>query len=187
MLMIGTGAILQSDLHADSAGWSLLPGLIVAGAGVGLATAALISHTMAAVPSGPAGSRPAPSTPPASLASRSASRSSAACTGRLASHLAAAATGPERWPRRWRAGRPAPCWPIHPPRPGQRRGGGPRRISVGLHIGLLVAGGLGLVGGMVALAALKRHPAAGPAAGQIPASQAVPEPGGTALTCGVMI
>jgi hypothetical protein len=38
-----------------------------------------------------------------------------------------------------------------------------------LHIGLLVAGGLGLVG-------LKRHPAAGPAAGQVPAEQAVLEP-----------
>jgi len=49
--------------------------------------------------------------------------------------------------------------------------------AYGLHIGLLVAGGLGLVGGMVALAALKRHPAAGPAAGQVPAEQAVPEPG----------
>jgi hypothetical protein len=49
--------------------------------------------------------------------------------------------------------------------------------AYGLHIGLLVAGGLGLVGGIVALAALKRHPEAGPAAGQVPAGQAVPEPG----------
>ena len=50
MLLIGTGALLQSRLSAQSGGMALLPGLIVAGAGVGLATAALVSHAMAAVP-----------------------------------------------------------------------------------------------------------------------------------------
>jgi hypothetical protein len=49
--------------------------------------------------------------------------------------------------------------------------------AYGLHTALLVAGGLGLAGGIVALAALKRHPAAGPAAGQAGAAETVPEPG----------
>jgi hypothetical protein len=37
MMLIGTGALLQSMLYARSGGMALLPGLIVAGAGVGLA------------------------------------------------------------------------------------------------------------------------------------------------------
>jgi hypothetical protein len=40
-----------------------------------------------------------------------------------------------------------------------------------------MAGGLGVAGGIVALAALKRHSAAVPAAGQVPAAEAAPEPG----------
>jgi hypothetical protein len=40
-----------------------------------------------------------------------------------------------------------------------------------------VAGGLGLAGGIVALAALRKHPVAEPDADQVPAAEPVPEPG----------
>jgi EmrB/QacA subfamily drug resistance transporter len=50
MLLVGTGALLQAILNVHSGGSALLPGLIVAGAGVGLATPTLVSNAMSAVP-----------------------------------------------------------------------------------------------------------------------------------------
>jgi EmrB/QacA subfamily drug resistance transporter len=50
LLLVGAGAFLQSRLGAGSGATALLPGLIVAGTGVGLATPVLVSNAMAAVP-----------------------------------------------------------------------------------------------------------------------------------------
>ena len=50
MALVGTGALLQAGLEAGS-GWThLVPGLIVAGVGVGLATPTLVSSAMSSVP-----------------------------------------------------------------------------------------------------------------------------------------
>ncbi len=50
MALVGAGALLQAGLGAQS-GWThLVPGLIVAGIGVGLATPTLVSSAMSAVP-----------------------------------------------------------------------------------------------------------------------------------------
>jgi EmrB/QacA subfamily drug resistance transporter len=50
MTLVGAGALLQATLTPHSSGLALLPGLIVAGAGVGLATPTLVSSAMSAVP-----------------------------------------------------------------------------------------------------------------------------------------
>ena len=50
MALVGAGALLQAGLGAGSAWTHLVPGLIVAGIGVGLATPTLVSSAMAAVP-----------------------------------------------------------------------------------------------------------------------------------------
>jgi predicted MFS family arabinose efflux permease len=48
--LIGAGALLQALVRADSSGRVLLPGLLVAGVGVGLAVPSLSSAALAAVP-----------------------------------------------------------------------------------------------------------------------------------------
>ncbi|WP_371479928.1 MFS transporter [Kitasatospora sp. NBC_00315] len=55
LLLIGAGALLQTVIGADSTWAVLAPGLAVAGAGVGLATPAMASVAMAAVPPSRAG------------------------------------------------------------------------------------------------------------------------------------
>ena len=50
LLLVGIGAALQATLGAHSSWPSLLAGLIVTGVGVGLATPTLVSNAMAAVP-----------------------------------------------------------------------------------------------------------------------------------------
>ena len=50
MALVGAGALLQAGLGAGSAWTHLVPGLIVAGVGVGLATPTLVSSAMSAVP-----------------------------------------------------------------------------------------------------------------------------------------
>ena len=50
MALVGAGALLQAGLDAGSAWTHLVPGLIVAGIGVGLATPTLVSSAMSAVP-----------------------------------------------------------------------------------------------------------------------------------------
>jgi hypothetical protein len=179
MLLIGTGALLQSRLYAQSGGMALLPGLIVAGAGVGLATAALVSHAMAAVPQRSGGMAGGAVNTARQLGfTFGVAVVGSVFAGRLASHLAAAGHRSGALAQAVAGGQTRAVLARTPP-PGRASVEAAVRAAsaYGLHVGLLVAGGLGLVGGMVALAALKRHPAAGPAAGQVPASQAVPEPG----------
>jgi EmrB/QacA subfamily drug resistance transporter len=179
MLLIGAGALLQSRLTAHSGGLALVPGLIVAGAGVGLATAALVSHAMAAVPRRSGGMAAGAVNTARQLgftfgvavvgsvfADRLASHLEAA--GHRSSALAQAVAGGQagavlaRAPAASRAGLEAVV----------------RAASAhGLHIGLLVAAGLGLAGGIVALAALRKHPVTEPDADRIPAAGPVPEPG----------
>jgi EmrB/QacA subfamily drug resistance transporter len=50
LALIGAGALAQGTLTAGSGRLALLPGLIVAGVGVGLATPTLVSNAMSAVP-----------------------------------------------------------------------------------------------------------------------------------------
>jgi EmrB/QacA subfamily drug resistance transporter len=50
MALVGAGALLQATLTATSSGRALIPGLVVAGVGVGLATPTLVSSAMSAVP-----------------------------------------------------------------------------------------------------------------------------------------
>ena len=50
MALVGVGALLQADLSAGSTWTHLVPGLIVTGIGVGLATPTLVSSAMSAVP-----------------------------------------------------------------------------------------------------------------------------------------
>jgi predicted MFS family arabinose efflux permease len=187
MMLIGIGALLQSNLYAGSGGLALLPGLIVAGAGVGLATAALVSHAMAAVPPRSGGMAAGAVNTARQLgftfgvavigsvfADRLASRLAAA--GHPSPALAQAVAGGQTravLAHSPAAGRAALDSAVH------------AASAYGLHIGLLVAGGLGLAGGLVALAALRRHPVAGPAAEQVPAAasaaasaaEPVPDPG----------
>ena len=179
MLLIGAGALLQSRLSAGSGGLALLPGLIVAGAGVGLATAALVSHAMAAVPPRSGGMAAGAVNTARQLGfTFGVAVVGSVFAGRLASHLAAAGHRSGALAQAVAGGQTRAVL-AHTPAAGRASVEQAVRAAsaYSLHIGLLVAGGLGLVGGIVALAALKRHPAAGPAAGQVPASQAVPEPG----------
>jgi len=55
LALIGAGVLLQATLTAQSGDLVLLPGLIVAGIGVGLATPPLVSSAMSAVPQHSAG------------------------------------------------------------------------------------------------------------------------------------
>jgi EmrB/QacA subfamily drug resistance transporter len=55
LALVGAGALLQATLSGQSGDLALLPGLIVAGVGVGLATPPLVSSAMAAVPARSAG------------------------------------------------------------------------------------------------------------------------------------
>jgi EmrB/QacA subfamily drug resistance transporter len=50
LALVGAGALMQATLTRQSGDLALLPGLIVVGAGVGLATPTLVSSAMAAVP-----------------------------------------------------------------------------------------------------------------------------------------
>jgi EmrB/QacA subfamily drug resistance transporter len=50
MLLVGLGALLEARLDGQSGWLVLLPGLVVAGIGVGLATPTLVSSAMSAVP-----------------------------------------------------------------------------------------------------------------------------------------
>jgi EmrB/QacA subfamily drug resistance transporter len=50
MLLVGLGALLQARLGGQSGWLTLLPGLLVAGIGVGLATPTLVSSAMSSVP-----------------------------------------------------------------------------------------------------------------------------------------
>ena len=179
MLLIGIGALLQSRLYAQSGRDGPASGLIVAGAGVGLATAALVSHAMAAVPQRSGGMAAGAVNTARQLGfTFGVAVVGSVFAGRLASHLAAAGHRSGALAQAVGGGQTRAVL-AHTPAAGRASVEAAVRAAsaYGLHIGLLVAGGLGLVGGMVALAALKRHPAAGPAAGQVPASQAVPEPG----------
>jgi EmrB/QacA subfamily drug resistance transporter len=55
MALVGAGALLQATLTATSSGLALIPGLVIAGTGVGLATPTLVSSAMSAVPQRSAG------------------------------------------------------------------------------------------------------------------------------------
>jgi EmrB/QacA subfamily drug resistance transporter len=55
MLLIGAGALMQAVLDAGSTRTAVLPGLVVTGVGVGLATPSLASAAMASVPHARAG------------------------------------------------------------------------------------------------------------------------------------
>ncbi|MGH3408741.1 MAG: MFS transporter, partial [Streptosporangiaceae bacterium] len=55
LALVGAGALLQATLSGQSGDLALLPGLIVAGIGVGLAIPPLVSSAMAAVPPRSAG------------------------------------------------------------------------------------------------------------------------------------
>jgi EmrB/QacA subfamily drug resistance transporter len=55
LALVGAGALVQATLTGQSGDLALLPGLIVAGIGVGLATPPLVSSAMAAVPPRSAG------------------------------------------------------------------------------------------------------------------------------------
>jgi EmrB/QacA subfamily drug resistance transporter len=50
LVLVGAGALLQGTLTGGSGDLALLPGLVVAGVGVGLATPTLVSSAMSAVP-----------------------------------------------------------------------------------------------------------------------------------------
>ncbi|MEJ2860234.1 DHA2 family efflux MFS transporter permease subunit [Actinomycetospora flava] len=50
LALIGAGALLMTVVDAGSGPWALLPGLVVAGLGVGLATPVLVSATLAVLP-----------------------------------------------------------------------------------------------------------------------------------------
>lgn len=54
-LLVGAGAFAQAGLDAGSSANALLPGLVIAGVGVGLATPVLVSAAMAAAPAERAG------------------------------------------------------------------------------------------------------------------------------------
>ncbi|HEV8220801.1 MAG TPA: MFS transporter [Streptosporangiaceae bacterium] len=179
MLLIGVGALLQSRLYAQSGGMALVPGLIVAGAGVGLATAALVSYAMAAVPRRSGGMAAGA----VNTARQLGFTFGVAVVGsvfadRLASHLAAAGHTSSALAQAVAGGQTRA---VLAHTPAASRAGVETAVraasAYGLQIGLLVAGGLGLAGGIVALAALRKHPVAEPDADQVPAAEPVPEPG----------
>jgi hypothetical protein len=184
MLLIGAGALLQSRLTAHSGGLTLVPGLIVAGAGVGLATAALVSHAMAAVPRRSGGMAAGA----VNTARQLGFTFGVAVVGsvfadRLASHLAAAGHRSSALAQAVAGGQ---AGAVLARAPASGRAGLEAAVRAasahGLQTGLLVAGGLGLAGGIVALAALRRHEVAEPAepgTGPVPeaAGEPAPEPG----------
>ncbi|MFD0348138.1 hypothetical protein ACFQ0M_23120 [Kitasatospora aburaviensis] len=98
LAVIGIGGLLQCTLDGSSGWVALLPGLAVAGLGVGAVSPVLASSAMAAVP-GNAGAWPAArSTPSANSARPSASRCSAwSCTTVCAA--ASPTPQPSRTPR----------------------------------------------------------------------------------------
>jgi hypothetical protein len=180
MLLIGAGALLQSRLTAHSGGLALVPGLIVAGAGVGLATAALVSHAMAAVPRRSGGMAAGA----VNTARQLGFTFGVAVVGsvfadRLASHLAAAG---HKSPALAQAVAGGQTGAVLAHAPAASRASVEMAVraasAYGLRTGLLVAGGLGLAGGIVALAALRKHPVTEPDADQVPpVAEPVPEPG----------
>jgi predicted MFS family arabinose efflux permease len=173
MVLVGAGALLQAMLGAHSSWPQLMAGLIVCGVGVGLATPTLVSNAMAAVPPARGGmAAGAVNTARqlgyafgiAVLGSVFSARMTHVITGRGGrASLAQAISGGQA--RRLLAATPA----------AQR---GPLEEIVhaatasGLDACFLVAGVLGLAGGLIAIAMIRRPPATGPGHG--PGHQAQP-------------
>jgi EmrB/QacA subfamily drug resistance transporter len=174
MLLVGLGALLQARLGGQSGWATLTPGLIIAGIGVGLATPTLISSAMSAVPPRNGGMAAGAVSTARQLGyafgiAVLGSVFSARMAHVLAAHggspsIAAAISGGQ-----------AQAVLAHAP--ASQRGPLDQLIRIasasGLNAALIVAGLLGLAGGLAAIVAIRGPaPAAGPASAAGPAAPA---------------
>lgn len=196
LLLVGAGALLQAMLSAGSGGNALLPGLIVAGAGVGLATPTLVSNAMSAVPQRSGGMAAAAVNTARQLGfTFGVAIVGSAFSARLASRLQAGARLAPGHPLRpvlhgGLAGRLGPAVSGGQARavlahvPAAQRTGLDLLIRAasasGLNAALQLAALLGIAGGIVAIAAIRRPapavsaPAASVHAASVPAAPASP-------------
>jgi EmrB/QacA subfamily drug resistance transporter len=187
LALIGAGALAQGTLSAGSGSVALLPGLIAAGVGVGLATPTLVSNAMSAVPPRSGGMAAGA----VNTARQLGFTVGVALLGSIFAARAAtvlAAGGARRAVAPAVTGGQAASVLAHAP--AVQRAGLDGVIhaaaAAGLNLSFLVAGLLGLAGAVVAAVTLRRpaQPAAGPpdgaAAGNGPVAEA-----GNGLASGV--
>ncbi len=170
MALVGAGALLQAGLGTRS-GWThLVPGLIVAGVGVGLATPTLVSSAMSAVPVRSGGMAAGAVNTMRQLGYAFGIALLGSVFSARVAHVVA-----------HRGGHPGVAQAITG---GQARGllasvpAGQRAVAdqvahaasaAGLNAAFLLAGALGLTGAVIVLAAMRRQPAPPPAAQAAPA------------------
>jgi EmrB/QacA subfamily drug resistance transporter len=177
--LVGAGALLQATLSAQSGQLALLPGLIVAGIGVGLATPTLVSSAMGAVPHQSGGmAAGAVNTARqlgftfgvAVLGSAFAARvAHLLAAGGARAGVAAGVSGGQA--RAVLAGAPA-----------ARRGGLDQLVHAaaagGLNVALVIAGGLGLAAAVIAVVTMRRP------ASEVAGSSGASTPSGAPATSG---
>ena len=183
LALIGAGALAQGTLSASSGHLALMPGLIVAGVGVGLATPALVSNAMSAVPHRSGGMAAGAVNTARQLGftigvALLGSIFAARAAHVLAAHRVPAAVAPAVTGGQARA--------VLAGAPAVQRAGLDQAVHAaaasGLNIAFLAAGLLGLAGAVVAALTLRRpEPAWGGAAA---AGNAVTAAGNTATTAG---
>jgi EmrB/QacA subfamily drug resistance transporter len=176
LALIGAGALVQGTLSAQSGGLALLPGLVIAGVGVGLATPPLVSSAMSAVPQHSAGmAAGAVNTARqlgftfgvALLGGAFASRVTHGLSRGGAAAVAPAISGGQARAVLARV-------------PAAQRGGLDHLIRTatasGLNDALLIAGLLGLAAAVIALATMRRPASAAPGPAAAPTPQAGEQP-----------
>jgi EmrB/QacA subfamily drug resistance transporter len=159
LTLVGVGALLQATLSGQSGELALVPGLVVAGAGVGLATPTLVSSAMSAVAQRSAGMAAGAVNTARQLGfTFGVALLGSVFAARLAGTLSdddGGGGGPRLGPAI--SGGQARAVLAHVP--AARRGGLDQVIhaatATGLNVALLIAGLLGLAGAIVAIATMR--------------------------------
>jgi EmrB/QacA subfamily drug resistance transporter len=177
LALVGAGALLQATLSAQSGQLALLPGLIVAGVGVGLATPTLVSSAMGAVPQRSGGMAAGAVNTARQLGfTFGVAVLGSACTARVTHLLDAGGARPATAPAISGGQAQAVLARV----PAAQRGQLDQLIHAasagGLNAALLIAGAVGLAGAVIAISTMRRPASA--AAGASP-RPAVPAAGGT--------
>jgi EmrB/QacA subfamily drug resistance transporter len=161
MALVGAGALAQATLSGQSGQLALLPGLIVAGVGVGLATPTMVSSAMGAVPQRSAGMAAGAVNTARQLGFTFGVAVLGSAFAARVAHLLAARGGPAA--ARAISGGQAQAVLGRVPAP--QRDQFDQLIHAasagGLNAALLIAGGLGLAGAVIAILTMRRPAAAG--------------------------
>ncbi|HEY5351573.1 MAG TPA: MFS transporter [Streptosporangiaceae bacterium] len=171
MALVGAGALLQAGLEPGSGWRHLVPGLIVAGIGVGLATPTLVSSAMSAVPVHSGGMVAGAVNTMRQLGYAFGIALLGSVFSARAAHVVAAQGGHPAAAQAISGGQAQRLLASVPA--GQRNGLDQvvhAASAAGLNGAFLLAGALGLAGAVVVLAAMRRRPTQ-PAATQSQATQ----------------